>query len=301
MFSDALVTAFMIISLSDRCLCVATRTSNPIESVRVWAEESNATAPLFIDKASPDAFPICTDYNGPFAPFCLPRDGADVVVDATYYTTWNADYYPLNASITIEMRYSNSTTGDSAFTSERTDNSYGYLPLYIRKEWLQGKRQNKLTLYLVELDPASGTRASVRKGPMITLHPKPTEHYKPSPPMAFNKAALYIGLPVSLGVVIIVVAGLFFGMRKSRRIGLGSVMGSRGKGYGVRKSKSQRLGRRNCEIYHPDAATALRKYADEVDSGSSDVADSDIYNEVERNARFTFRQDSAKLKSLRRQ
>lgn len=56
---------------------------------------------------------------GPFAPFCLPQDGANVVVDATYYITWNADFYPLNASITIEMRYSNSTARDSAFTSEK--------------------------------------------------------------------------------------------------------------------------------------------------------------------------------------
>jgi hypothetical protein len=254
-----------------------------------------------MDEALPDDFPICTDYNGPFAPFCLPQDGADVVVDATYYITWNADFYPLNASITIEVRYSNGTAGDSAFTSERTDNSYGYLPLHMRKEWLQGKVKNQLTLRLVELDPASGTRASVRKGPMITLHPRLIEHYEPSPPMAFNKAALYIGLPVSFGVVIMVVAGLFFGMRQSRRIGLGSVMGSRGEGYGVRKSKNQRLGRSNCEIYYPDAASALRKYTDGADSGLSEVADSDMYDEIERNARLPFRQDSARLKSWRRQ
>lgn len=98
-------------------------------------------------------FPICTDLNGPIAPFCLPKDGADVTADATYYVTWNADFYPLNATITIELRYANSSQGDSAFTSEKTDNSYGYISLPMQKEWLQGKPYNALTLYIIELDP----------------------------------------------------------------------------------------------------------------------------------------------------
>lgn len=266
-----------------------------------WIEESKTTAHLQTNNASPDDFPVCTDIDGPFAPFCLPQDGADVIVDATYYVTWNADFYPLNASITIEMRYSNSTVGDSAFTSEKTDNSYGYLPLHMRKEWLQEKAHNDLTFYLIELNPASGTRASIRKGPRITLHPKPVEHYKPSPPMTFNKRALFIGLPVSLSVIIVVVAGLFFGMRESRRIGLGSVMGSRGKGYGIGKSKSQRLRKSRSEFYHSNAASALKKYTDDTDSGLSEVADPDLHSEIERTARFAFRQDSMRLKSWRRQ
>lgn len=146
-------------------------------------------------------FPICTDLKGPLAPFCLPEDGANVTVDATYYVTWNADFYPLNTTITIEMRYANSTQGDSAYTSERTDNSYGYLPLHMQKEWLQGKHYNVLTLYIIELDPTSGNRASARQGPTVVLHPRPVEHYKPPPQIPFNKKALYVGLPVSLGVV----------------------------------------------------------------------------------------------------
>ncbi|KAE8352351.1 hypothetical protein BDV28DRAFT_135229 [Aspergillus coremiiformis] len=282
-------------ALFSYCLGVAIKTAGP-----EWIEESNTTARLQLNEASPDDFPICTDLDGPFAPFCLPQDGADVVVDATYYVTWNADFYPLNASITIEMRYSDSTAGDSAFTSERTDNSYGYLPLYMRNEWLQGKVRNDLTLYLIELDPASGMRASVRKGPMITLHRRPVEHYKPSPPMAFNRMALFIGLPISLGVVIIVVAGLFFGMRDSRRIGLGSIMGSRDGGYGIGKSKDQRLRRGRGEVYRSDTASALKKYMDDADSSLSEVADSELYNKIERTAGFAFRQDSARLKSWRR-
>ena len=99
---------------------------------------------------------------------------------------------------------------------------------------------------------------------MIALHPKLVEHHKPSPPMVFNKSALFIGLPLSLSAITSVVAGLFFGMWESRRIGFGSVMGSRGKGYGVGKSKSQRLRKSRSEFYHSNTASALRKYTDDT-------------------------------------
>ena len=209
-------------------------------------------------------FPICTDLDTPLVPFCLPHDGADVFVDATYYVTWNADFYPLNATITIELRYSDSTEGDSAFTSARVDNSYGYVPIHMSGEWLQGKSQNALTLYIIELEPASDRRASAQQGPTITLHTKPMERYRHPPPLPFNKVALYIGLPVSLGVVITVVAGLFFGMRESRRIGIGNIMGSRGKGYGIRKSKFERLGQESND-HRPESFAILKKqYEDQV-------------------------------------
>ncbi|KAE8374778.1 hypothetical protein BDV26DRAFT_300040 [Aspergillus bertholletiae] len=281
------------------CLGAAIQGANDLgPSVVVGlTEDSQTTARRQRNNASLDDFPVCTHFDGPFVPFCLPQNGTDVVVDATYYVTWNADFYPLNASITVEMRYSNNTVGDSAFTTEKTENSYEYLPLYMHKEWLQGKVQNDLTLYFVELNPASDTRASIQKGPMITLHPKPVEHYKPSPPMAFNKTALCIGLPVSLGIIIVVVADLFFGMWESRRIGLGNAMGSRGKGYEIGKSKSQRLRKSRSKFYHSNTVSASSKYMDDPDLGLSEMVDSDLYNEIERAARLTFRQDSMRLKS----
>ncbi|GFF95985.1 hypothetical protein IFM61606_05495 [Aspergillus udagawae] len=241
-------------------------------------------------------FPICTDFNGPIAPFCLPKDGADVTVDATYYVTWNADFYPLNATITIELRYANSSLGDSAFTSEKTDNSYGYISLPMQKEWLQGKPYNALTLYIIELDPTSGSRASARQGPTVILHPKPIEHYKPSPQIPFNRTALYIGLPVSLGVVIAVVAGLAFGMRKSRRTGLRDVVSARGRGYGIGKSKNQRLGNKR-EINGPDSFAALNKYREDSGGGCSEFEGSEKSHGLERSGSFACTQEVSKLKS----
>ncbi|KAE8147432.1 hypothetical protein BDV25DRAFT_33575 [Aspergillus avenaceus] len=278
--------------LLNHSLSVGTRKAHETDhSVEGQVEEfifhRNPTVPLRRSEAFPNDFPICTDSKGPFAPICLPRDGADIIVEATYYVTWNADFYPLNATITIEMRYTNSSAGESAFTSKSTDNSYGYIPLHIRQDWLQDKPQNELTLYIIELDPASGTRASVRKGPTITLRPKPVEQHKPPPqPMAFNKVALLIGLPISLGIIIVVVAGLFFGMRKSSKIGLGSVMGSRGKGYGIGKSRDQRLERGRDEMVHSDAPFALNKYTDSAESG---LIDSDGHYDPSRTAAFVLK------------
>jgi hypothetical protein len=78
-------------------------------------------------------------------------------------------------------------------------------------------------------------------GPTITLEHAPAEHYKPSAKTKFNKEGLMIGLPVSLGFVVLVVIGLYVGMRKNRIIGLGNIM-SHKRGYAAGKSKRQRVG-----------------------------------------------------------
>lgn len=51
-----------------------------------------------------------------------------------------------------------------------------------------------------------------------------------------------IALPIALGCAAFIVLGLFFGMRKHRVLGVGSIYGHRGRGYGERKSRRQRLG-----------------------------------------------------------
>ena len=247
-------------------------------------------------------FPVCTDLEGPFVPFCLPEDGANVLVDTTYYVTWNADFYPLNATITIELRYSDSPEGTSAFTSDKTDNSYGYIPLHMSNEWLQGKQNNTLTLYIIELDSTLDRRASARQGPTITLRPKPAEHYKPSPPPRFNKLALCIGLPVSLAVVIIVVVTLVFSMRKSRETIVNSAFWSRKRGYGIGKSRSQRLKSETKGSSDSDGSMAPKRYANDLETGLLERSGSNRYKhdyELSGSSpgRYPFRRDVARLKS----
>ncbi len=109
------------------------------------------------------------------------------------------------------------------------------------KAWLKDTRRNNLTLYIIGLDAKDSSRATTIKGPTISLTNKPVEHLKPPPHTKMpNKLGLALGLPLSLGFVVLVVCGLYFGMRKTRRIGIGSVMG-RKKGYGEGKSRRQRM------------------------------------------------------------
>lgn len=241
-------------------------------------------------------FPVCTEVKGPFEPFCLPQDGTNVTVDSTYYVTWNADFYPINSSIIIELRYSNNSAGDSAYTSDMTENGYGYVPIKMQNEWLQGKLYNKLTLYIIENNPESDQRASYREGPTVTLLPKPVEHYKPSPPTSLNKLGLIVGLPVSLSVITLIIAGLFFGMRKSRQIGLGNVMGYRRKGYGIQQSKIERLGYRDkCSIGRcgTDAGVCI----DNPDHRPAVKLDTDLCSEMERTRGWDFSHEVSNFKS----
>ncbi|CAK38891.1 DUF4448 domain-containing protein [Aspergillus niger CBS 101883] len=247
----------------------------------------NSTMTIRRSSPTPGDFPICRDPRGAARPFCLPEDGANVTVGGTYYITWDADFYPLNATITIELRYADSVEGDSTFTSDRTDNSYGYTHIHMQQEWLQGKQQNPLTLYIIELDSVSDKRASARRGPTVVLHPKPVQHLLSPPPTSFNKLALYIGLPVSLSVVILVVAGLYFGMRESRRIDLGNIGGP---GYGIRKSKVQRLGRNRGE-------SAEERNVEETNSDITEVAQPGRKGALERGLSFGCKHDSSRTKS----
>jgi hypothetical protein len=85
-------------------------------------------------------------------------------------------------------------------------------------------------------------KAEVLDGPMFTLENAPPNHYPPPPTNSIDKQGLYIGLPIGLVFVAVVVIGLYFGMRKNRIIGVGNIMGRRNRGYGTGKSRSERLG-----------------------------------------------------------
>jgi hypothetical protein len=108
--------------------------------------------------------------------------------------------------------------------------------------WLQGQSFNNLSLTLVSFDPTVNKPATKWPGPIIGLMNQPVQHYQPSPHPELNKLGLEVGIPVGLGAFLLIIGGLWFGMRKTRRIELGNVMGRR-KGYGVGKSRRQRLGK----------------------------------------------------------
>lgn len=74
---------------------------------------------------------------------------------------------------------------------------------------------------------------------MVTNQP-PVYYHQPPTPAPTGKD-LYIALPAAFGFILLCVVGGCLINRKHRKIGIGNVMGCR-KGYGVGKSRSQRLG-----------------------------------------------------------
>jgi hypothetical protein len=111
---------------------------------------------------------------------------------------------------------------------------------------LEGYSWNNLTFELHALDPASGKPEQVISGPTITVTTAPPVHYSAVPTPFPNRIGLELGIPLGVGFLLLVLFGLWVGMRNHRRIdvgGLSSLM-KRKRGYGVGKSRRQRLGKK---------------------------------------------------------
>ncbi|KAI9849075.1 MAG: hypothetical protein M1838_000276 [Thelocarpon superellum] len=148
----------------------------------------------------------------------------------------------MNSTILIELNYVNTNGGGlQAWESPKTENNYGFISVTMDDNWRQGNSMNNLTFTMVELDPTADARAKTIGGPTVALIQKPPTYPQPSPPtQAPNKLGLMVGLPVTLGSLVMIMLCLYVSTRKTRRIGLGNVMGRR-RGYGVGKSRRQRL------------------------------------------------------------
>lgn len=222
------------------------------------ADGSAATTTLSDTSATQTAggsFEVCHNPSGDFAPFCKPDNGSSVWVDSTYYgkdlepkrnrnrsanievVTWDTSYFNSNETIYVQVNYINSTRdGPQAYQSAPLSNAWGFISWTINSDWLQSFSSNNVTLYIT----AQGGRSVAGPTVMVTTSPTP-EPYHPPPTQAPKGKDLYIALPAVAGFVILCVCGGFIFNRKHRKIGLGNVMG-RQQGYGVGKSRRQRLG-----------------------------------------------------------
>lgn len=194
----------------------------------------------------------------------------------TYYVTWNSHYFPRNSSITIFLNWFNDTK-KQVWSSGPLENRLGATAVAMKENWLQGYTAYNLTFLAQEYDSAADTTATYYDGPTVQLKAKPPQHYEPPPATkAPNELGLKVGLPVCLGFVALVVAGLFFGMRKQRRIGIGNVMG-RNRGYGSRKSRRQRLGlgrsRKDDVLLQEREISGLPQYSDHPPPANSPLSD----------------------------
>ena len=168
-----------------------------------------------------------------------------LTVVLTITVTWDTSFFSeKNGTVQVLANYVNASGGGlQAYHSDFTENSLGYISWTIDSAWLKGQPFQNVTLIIVPWNPTTSEPVSV-DGPivMITNSPAP-EPYRQAPAKAPEGASLYIALPIVFVFVILCVCGGFILNRRHRTIGLGNVMGRR-KGYGVGKSKSQRLGLR---------------------------------------------------------
>jgi Ykl077w/Psg1 (Pma1 Stabilization in Golgi) len=152
--------------------------------------------------------------------------------------TWNPDFFPINSTVTIGLNYVNNSKV-SAWTSNGMPREKGFVTVTMQNDWLQGQKLTNLTFIAISYTPASDHTASPYQGPLIMLQTPSLP--VPSKTKAPDARSLIIGLPVALGGCALIIAVLFFLNRSTRKIGLGSIMGRR-RGYGVGKSRRQRLG-----------------------------------------------------------
>jgi hypothetical protein len=157
-----------------------------------------------------------------------------MIISNKITVSWDSSFFKQNETILIQADYINATTGGTqAYQSAMISNSWGITSWTISSDWLKGLSYNNITLFIA----ATGGRRI--QGPTIEIGPT-----RP-PPFVPNEAPkgkdLYIALPAVAGFIILCVCGGFIFNRKNRKIGLGNVMGRR-KGYGVGKSRRQRMG-----------------------------------------------------------
>jgi hypothetical protein len=155
----------------------------------------------------------------------------------TEVVTWDSSYFNSNETLYVQANYVNTTRdGPQAYSSTPLSNAWGFVSWTIKSDWLKSLPSNNVTLYIV----AQGGRSVAGPTVMVTTSPTPGPYHQPQtqPPKGED---LYIALPAVGSFVILCVCGGFIFNRKHRKIGFGNVMGRR-KGYGVGKSRRQRLG-----------------------------------------------------------
>lgn len=169
---------------------------------------------------------------------------------------------------------------------------------------MNGGNPTTAVVSLVANNPFEGQRANTTQGPLISIVPVPPAPPPPPPQhSSVNPLGLAVGLPIAFVVCAFVIAVLYFGMRKTRRIGLGSVMGRR-KGYGVSKSRTQRMGKPGAvsltdqEVYPSEPIFRDDPLDSGVELGHDGYQDS-TREDRSQNAGNVFRDELARQQDLR--
>ncbi|KXH34715.1 hypothetical protein CNYM01_06139 [Colletotrichum nymphaeae SA-01] len=198
-------------------------------------------------KSGAGAFAPCSNTKGDFSPFCDPNKGSTLYTDGTYYVTWDPAVLikgnKTNVNVKIQGKSVNGTTvGDivlNADTDTTNPASYGYYAWTVSSSLIPAGQDNA-TIELLMSYTVDGTAQDAITGPQVLVAKRPEWH--PEAAKMPKGAELYIALPTVFGFIIICVIGGCIWNRRTRKIGLGNIMSRSRHGYGVGKSRAQRLG-----------------------------------------------------------
>ncbi|TWU70770.1 hypothetical protein ED733_000762 [Metarhizium rileyi] len=198
-------------------------------------------------------FSRCYNKNGPYAPLCRPSYNSTIYTGNTYYITWDPDYYNKSAAtlnstyfISVRLDYLN-TTSNEFMLLETVDRSvpakWGYFPLAVEGKHLKNQHKtNNITITLMGHDVKNSIAYNNKSTPLpVVVSNPPLDPTAPSNPP--KGRTLTIALPVTFGVIALLLLGGCLWNRKTRTIQLGNIM-SRSRGYTGRKTRSHLLGRR---------------------------------------------------------
>ncbi|KZL73231.1 hypothetical protein CT0861_10885 [Colletotrichum tofieldiae] len=201
------------------------------------------------NKNGAGAFAPCRNTKGEFSPFCDPVKGSQLYVDGTYYVTWDPTVLikgnKTNVHVKIQGKDVNGTkVGDivlNADTDKTNPAAYGYYAWNVNKNLIPSGQENA-TIELLMSYTIDNVAQKEIAGPRVLVAKRP--QYQPQPARMPKGAELYIALPTVFGVIIIAVIGGCIWNRRTRQIGIGNIMSRSRHGYGVGKSRAQRLGAR---------------------------------------------------------
>ncbi|KAF9876714.1 hypothetical protein CkaCkLH20_05560 [Colletotrichum karsti] len=217
--------------------------------VKVTTSTGAPPVPTADHKNGQGAFAPCNNKDGDFAPFCDPSKGSVVYTDTTYYVTWDSSVLikgnQTDVRVKIKGKEVNGTTvGDIVFNKDTETTqlaAYGYYA-WTPTGSLIPKGQSNATVELLMQYTINGVAQKDVTGPQVLVAKRPTFH--PEGAKIPKGAELYIALPTVFGFLIICVIGGCLWNRKTRKIGLGNIMSRSRHGYGVGKSRAQRLGQK---------------------------------------------------------
>lgn len=194
-------------------------------------------------------------------PICSPSDGQTLNVGNSYFcesischyitstdqflVNWSPNAFATNTTVLLGLRYNDNASRIAWLTpGEGLPKERSLELVTIEKDWLDGYDMMNLTLFWMAYRAGSSSPTNAQRHDVynVTILPKGVEHLPANIHRGtFDLKALTIALPVVIGFILLIILGLFCGMRSHRKIGLGSIMGNR-KGYGTGQSRRQRLG-----------------------------------------------------------